>query len=117
MVQGVSQRAWPISVFQKTAASAIVLLMILSISRASRAAEDHDVARRLRADGAIVSVSQILTTISRTRPGQALEIALQRRQGHVVYQVEWVDASGVVWYLRYNATSGALLSIQKDKSP
>ena len=114
MVQGVSQRVWPISVFQKTAASAIVLLMLLSLSRA---AEDHDVARRLRADGAIVPVSQILTTISRTRPGQALEITLQRRQGHVVYQVEWVDARGVVWYLRYNAVGGALSSIQKDKSP
>ena len=114
MVQGMSQRVWPISVFQKTAASAVVLLMILSISRA---AEDHDVARRLRADGAIVPVSQILTTISRTHPGQALEITLQRHQGRVVYQVEWVDARGVVWYLRYNAVSGALLSIQKDKSP
>jgi hypothetical protein len=35
----------------------------------------------------------------------------------VVYQVEWVDARSVVWYLRYNVVSGALLSIQKDKSP
>jgi uncharacterized membrane protein YkoI len=85
------------------------LLLIMSY------ADDHDVAKRLKDTGDIVPLATILKTVSTTHPGRVLEVQLQHQHGRPVYHVELVDAHGVVWYLQFDATQGALLHKDKEK--
>jgi uncharacterized membrane protein YkoI len=85
------------------------LLLIISY------ADDHDVAKRLKDTGDIVPLTTILKAVNTTHPGRVLEVELQHQHGRSVYAVELVDAHGVVWYLRFDATRGVLLHEHKEK--
>lgn len=80
-------------------------------------ANDHNVAKQLKDTGDIMPLATILNTIRTTHLGQVLEVELQHQHGGPVYRVELVDAQGVVWYLRFDATRGTLLHRHKEKEP
>jgi uncharacterized membrane protein YkoI len=81
------------------------------------AENDHNEAKRLKDAGNIIPLAQILTTVSRERPGRILEVELRTQHDRLIYRVELVDMQGVVWYLHLDATWGTLLSTQKEKTP
>jgi uncharacterized membrane protein YkoI len=95
----------------KIAGSLLACLLLLTMSHA----DDHNAAKRLKESGDIVPLATILKTVSTTHPGRVLDAELQHQHGRPVYHVELVDAQGVVWYLRFDATQGTLLYKHKEK--
>jgi uncharacterized membrane protein YkoI len=76
--------------------------------------DEHDHARRLRRKGAIVSLETVADAVQRVRPGELLEVELERERGRYVYEVEILDADGHVWELRFDARDGSLLKEEAE---
>jgi uncharacterized membrane protein YkoI len=76
---------------------------------------DHDDARALREQGAIVPLEEILRTATAQHPGRVVEVELDRMGGAYVYEIELLDAAGEVWELRYDARTGALLKEELER--
>jgi uncharacterized membrane protein YkoI len=74
-------------------------------------ADDHDEARGLREQGAILPLVQLLA-----RPELAgqrvIEAELERKRGRMIYELELMDDAGQVHKLRYDAASGKPLPDQ-----
>ena len=80
----------------------------------SRAGEDNRAARHLRESGQILSLERIVQRAKAAHPGKLLDIELDRDDGRYVYEVELVDERGVVWELKYDAVTGALLEHERE---
>jgi uncharacterized membrane protein YkoI len=97
-------------------ASILSLFLLLTVSLAD---DDHDVAKRLREKGEIIPMEQILQTVGnirpQSRPVRVLEITLQEKEGRFLYDVEYVDAHGIVWKRQYDAKTGTLLQTRKGE--
>jgi uncharacterized membrane protein YkoI len=76
--------------------------------------DEHDHARRLRRKGAIVSLETVASAAQRVRPGELLEVELERKRGRYVYEVEILDAEGQVWEMRFDARDGSLLKEEAE---
>jgi len=76
--------------------------------------DEHDHARRLRREGAIVSLETVADAVQRVRPGELLKVELERERGRYVYEVEILDADGHVWELRFDARDGSLLKEEAE---
>lgn len=70
---------------------------------------DHERARRLVQEGAILPLATVLESVYRQHPGTILEVQLSERPQRIVYLIEIVDASGKVWDLRVDAKTGNAL--------
>jgi uncharacterized membrane protein YkoI len=92
----------------------MVLLVVLTMGLAQ---DDHERAKRLKDAGKIIPLEKILTTVREGHHGRLLEVELRDQRGRLIYEVEVVDAHGVVWYLQYDARQGTLLRIKKDTTP
>jgi hypothetical protein len=92
----------------------IVLLVALTMGLAQ---DDHERAKRLKDAGEIIPLEKILDTVREDHRGRLLEVAFRDEQGRLIYEVEIVDAQGVVWYLHYDARHGTLLRTKKDTTP
>ena len=89
------------------------LLCALGVAVADR--RDHDDARALREQGAIVPLEEVLRAATAQHPGRVVEVELERKGGAYVYEVEVLDAGGEVWELKYDARTGALLKQKKER--
>ncbi len=76
---------------------------------------DHDLARRLHREGAIVSLEAVVAAAQRLRPGDILEVELERKRGRYIYEVEILDREGWVWELRFDAGTGRLLKEELER--
>jgi uncharacterized membrane protein YkoI len=75
---------------------------------------DHDDARALRDQGAVVPLEEILRAANALRPGRVLDVELERKGGAYVYEIELLDAAGEVWELKYDARTGALMKAEPE---
>jgi uncharacterized membrane protein YkoI len=89
------------------------LLCALSAAVADR--RDHDDARALREQGAIVPLEEILRAATAQHPGRVVEVELDRKGGAYVYEIELLGAAGDVWELKYDARTGALLQEEAER--
>jgi uncharacterized membrane protein YkoI len=98
----------------KAAGSLTVLTFLLTMNSA---ADDHNVAKRLKEAGNIVPLAKIVEIVSATRPGRLLDLEVDTGQAEsrLVYHVELADAHGTVWYLKYDATQEALMRTRKGR--
>ena len=97
-----------------TGGGLVALLVGLTMGLAQ---DDHERAKRLKDAGEIIPLEKILDTVREDHRGRLLEVALRDEQGRLIYEVEIVDAQGVVWYLHYDARHGTLLRTKKDTTP
>jgi len=74
----------------------------------------HDEAQRLQASGAIVPLEQVLEQARARMPGRLLELELEREHGMLIYEIEIIDADGIVWELEFNAVNGEFLRLKQD---
>jgi uncharacterized membrane protein YkoI len=93
------------------------LMVLLAVLPSGLAQEDHERAKQLKDAGEIIPLEKILATVRKEQLGRLLEVELQNKQGRLIYEVEIVDAHGVVWYLYYDARQGTLLHTKKDTTP
>lgn len=92
----------------------ILLALLILAGSPAQADEDHEQARRLLANKHIVALEQILHHARSVRPGRLLEAELERHEQGYVYELEWVDAKGVVWEMKYDASTGRFLHDQRE---
>jgi uncharacterized membrane protein YkoI len=95
-----------------------VLALTLLLSAPARAGEDvsHMEARHLQVAGEIMSFEKILEIARSIKPGDILETDLERNRntGLYIYEIEILDAKGVVWELDINASTGDLIKMEID---
>ncbi len=89
----------------------LLALLLITLAFGSSARDlDQDEALRLRREGAILPLEQMLVVALERYPGAVLlEVELEEEQGVLVYEVELVTAQGVVRELELDARSAELL--------
>lgn len=77
----------------------------------------HVEARRLQAAGEILSFERISKIVRSIKPGDILETELERNRtsGMYIYEIDILDANGVVWELDVNAATGDLIKMEIDE--
>ena len=89
------------------------LLCATGVALADR--RDHDDARALREQGAIVPLEEVLRAATAQHPGRVVEVELERKGEAYVYEIELLDAAGEVWELKYDARTGVLLGEESER--
>lgn len=69
---------------------------------------------KLLASGEILSFEKISKLARTYKPGNILEVELEKKHGRYVYEVEILDSRSQVWELKLDAKSGQLLKLEQD---
>lgn len=90
--------------------------LLLSITFSSSARDlDQDEALRLRREGLILPLEQLMQVALQRYPGAVLlELDLEEENGVLVYEVELVTADGIVRELELHAATAELLKDEVD---
>ncbi|MFQ6405685.1 PepSY domain-containing protein [Methylophilus sp. 'Pure River'] len=91
----------------------LVLLALVYLPRAD-SGESPANAGRLSAKGDILSLEKISQKARSYKPGEILEVELEKKHGRYIYEVEILDAASQVWELKLDAKSGQLLKMEQD---
>jgi len=94
----------------------ITLLCLSLFGPVSAALADTDYleAQRLLESGKILPLEDILAIVKKAVPGRLLEIELETKDSQVIYEVEILNANGVVKEVYINASSGEIISTKDD---
>ena len=97
-------------------AAQVVLVALLALcSLASARDLDQDEALRLRQQGIILPLEQLLNDALGRYPGATLlEAELEEKHGRLEYEVELLTPEGVVREIKLDASNGALLKDEED---
>lgn len=71
-------------------------------------------AGRLSAKGEILSLEKISQKAKAYKPGEILEVELEKKHGRYVYEIDILDAGSQVWELKLDAKTGQLLKMEQD---
>jgi uncharacterized membrane protein YkoI len=71
-------------------------------------------AGQLSAKGQILSLEKISRLAKSYKPGEILEVELEKKHGRYVYEVEILDTRSQVWELKLDARTGQLLKMELD---
>lgn len=71
-------------------------------------------ASALAAKGQILSLEKISRLAKSYKPGEILEVELEKKHGRYRYEVEILDTSSQVWELKLDAKTGQLLKMELD---
>ena len=74
----------------------------------------HDLADKLESEGQIMTLEEIIGIANKDQQGRILEAELETRKGEYIYQIDLLDNDGVIWELEYNASTGQLITKQRD---
>ena len=94
----------------------LLACLLLTLTFGSSARDlDQDEALRLRRDGQIMPLEQLLKIALQRHPGAVLlEVELEEEHGVLVYEVELVTEQGVVRELELHAGTGEVLKDEVD---
>ncbi len=98
-------------------AATAILLAALLVPFPARATEAYGPAeaKTLVEQGAILPLKQLVQKAEQLRAGRLLEADLRKKHGRYIYNIEILDAKGVVWELKFNAATGELLEIEEEE--
>ena len=89
--------------------------ILIVLSTAIPADQDHDTSKRLREAGKILSLEAIVDNYrQRYGGGRILEVELEFERGRYVYEIKFLDQNGRVRELEYDARTGELLGIEEE---
>lgn len=74
-----------------------------------------DAARRLRQQGAILPLADIVDGLTAERPGRVLETELERDDGRYVYEIELLGDDGHVYEFEIDAATGRRLEVERER--
>jgi len=89
-------------------------LLVSSPVHVVRADDDYIEAKRLRYEGKIMSLEEILKNVRNRYPGRILEVELENEKGRVIYELEILGDDSIVREIYIDAKSGKLLSVEED---
>jgi uncharacterized membrane protein YkoI len=75
-----------------------------------------DLARRLRAQGVILPLEDLLRRAQSLRPGSMIDARLHHEREHdtYVYEIRMLDRNGVLWEVEFDASSGEMLEVEPE---
>lgn len=79
-----------------------------------REEREHDRIRRMVRSGELLPLERILDAAQAQQAGEVIEVELEHEHGQFVYEVEVLDAGGVVHKLHFDARSGEPLPSADD---
>jgi len=89
---------------------ALAMIVALSNARAIASSEmDHDKARRALESGQILPLRAILEKIELQYPGQVLEIELEEKHQHWIYELKILQPAGKLIKLKVDASNATIL--------
>lgn len=95
--------------------SLLLVLGLLLVNTGSVYADnDHERARVLREAGEILPLETILSKVTAGEMDRVLEVELKNKHGRYVYEIEILDAQGVVWERVFDARSGQQLEHKRE---
>lgn len=77
-------------------------------------AGDHDTAQRLRDDGAILPLQQVVAGDAALAGARILEVELEHKGGRYRYEIEYLGSDGQVWEGRFDAATGERLQTKRE---
>lgn len=78
--------------------------------------DDHDRARALRQQGAVLPLERILEKVRERHPnGRIIETELEHKGERYVYEIEVAGDNGVVHELKYDARTAELLKEKRER--
>ena len=89
-------------------------LLVLSPLHTVHADNDHIEARRLLNSGEIMPLDDILKIVRQAFPGKLLEVELEIEDKQIVYEIEILNADGIVKEIYINAKTGKIISTHDD---
>ncbi len=95
-------------------ATAVLALLLAGAAAGGEREYDHERARRLVEEGAIVPLEALIEKARTIRPGRLLEVEFEQKDGRLIYELELLDGEGLVWELNFDAKSGELLEQSID---
>lgn len=101
------------SIFCRQLLLGAVMFALLTSVAAARDVDLREV-RKLQESGQVLSFEKIAERARAIKPGDILETELELKKGRYVYEVEILDAKGVVWELKLDARTGELLKMKLD---
>lgn len=95
------------------AAPAVLITALWCMPQVS-SGESPSNASRLSAKGEIMSLEKISQKAKTYKPGEILEVELEKKHGRYVYEIDILDAGSQVWELKLDAKTGQLLKMEQD---
>lgn len=92
----------------------LLILVSFFLVTVTNAEEDHDRAKILKERGDIRPLGEILEKAQKDYPGTIIEVELEEEEGVIIYELEVLEASGVVRELKYDAKSGVFLKAEEE---
>ncbi|NEX17436.1 MAG: hypothetical protein C1943_12610 [Halochromatium sp.] len=97
-----------------------MLLFVLSMLMLGSAEADEDdvaLARRLRAQGHILPLEQLLTRAQELKSGIPVEVELHAEDDppRYRYEIEMLDGEGALWSIAFDAKTGQLIHLHSDE--
>ena len=84
----------------------IVLAVLIAMSIAERAWSDHDEGIALSKAGIVVPLARLVEQTNAVYPGRLLEAELEKGGGRYLYEIEWLEDTGRVRELWFDARTG-----------
>lgn len=91
----------------------LALLLILLTCNAT-ADKDHDEAFRLRESQAIMPIDEVLQQLGLEKGSRVLEVELEREDGVLIYEIEYLAPDGVVNELLVDPRNGKILRRDRE---
>lgn len=77
---------------------------------------DHELARAAVRAGEVLPLPTLLDRLSRTHPGQVLELELEREDERWIYEIKLLQAGGQLMKLEVDAGTGDVLETKQKES-
>ncbi len=94
----------------------VIVCGLLGLGAAALATDiGQDEARRLRREGRIVALGDIVAEILARWPGRIIETELERDGSRYVYEIELLGDDGHVYEFEYDARTGRRLEFEREQ--
>jgi uncharacterized membrane protein YkoI len=74
----------------------------------------HEAARRLRKEGVILPLEEIVARASARWPGQVIETELEHEDGRYLYEIQLLGADARIREIKYDASTGEVIKFELD---
>ena len=91
------------------------MLLLCAVAGAQAGDIGHGEARRLRREGIILPLGDLLKELAVRWPGRVIEAGLERDDGRYRYAIEILGDDGHVYEFEFEATSGKQLKYERER--
>ncbi len=92
-----------------------LVLLVTPVTGVTGGERDQDRARQALKSGEVMPLVTILERVARERPGQVMEVELERDDGVWVYELRVLEPGGGLVKLKVDARTGVILKRKKGR--